>query len=141
MIFYRINLLSVPKVKYAQHVDLSKYRNRFNHAKDYLEFTVVEKGDIFFKYEDRVDVAKPGMFFPVVSDMACDTYANGRQVHNIVGAKVKYEFEKYSSKDLTDEQLKDIEENIRGNTVILVPYIVELNDDYSYVVNSIWVSR
>lgn len=137
MIFYRIKLLSVPKVKYAQHVDLSKYRNRFNHAKDYLEFTVVEKGDIFFKYQDREDVAKPGMFFPIVSDMACETYANGRQVHNIVGVKVKYELERYSSKDLTDEQLNNIEESIRENTVILVPYIVELNDDYSYVVNSI----
>lgn len=138
MIFYEIELLSVPEIVHACSVETDRYKNRFDHVKDFLEIAILEHGSIVFDHDDGTkEITSAGMSIPMFSDIACNTYladANG-QCHTTVGVRVKYNISRHNSETITDPKV--LREKIASSNTILIPYHEQLGDLFDEVRNII----
>jgi len=138
MIFYEIELLSIPKISHACSVDTDRYKNRFDKEKDFLEISVIENGNIIFDHDDgRKETASIRMTTPILSDMACNTYfcGPGRQRHTTVGVRASYTLRRYDSEDGLD--IENFRKKTRDNGTILLPYHETIDGIFDDVVNII----
>ena len=129
MIFYEIEILSVPKILFACRVDLEKYRNRFDRLENFLEIAYCEQGRILFEYDSgEKEITEPGLLIPVFSDMRCRTtaYDNERQRHITVGVEVQYRMKRYLSEQ--ECPVAALMERMKKRCTILIPYHVSLEE-------------
>lgn len=139
MIFYLIKLFSVPKIKFAHHVELETYKNSFNRIPDSIELAFIEKGAITMEFEDRTEKIEERSISPILSDMKCRTSCAGKQIHNTVGVKVNYALERFDSECLTEEDYTKVTESVKESNALLIPYNYRFDDkaSYDYAVNAI----
>jgi AraC-like DNA-binding protein len=138
MIFYEIELLSIPKIIHACSVDTDRYKNHFNHEKDFLEIALLERGNIIFEHFDgRKETTCPGMVLPVFSDMACNTYFFGTegQRHTTVGVTASYNLRRHNTEDGIDVEY--FREKTKNPNTVLIPYHEMLDVIFEDVVNVI----
>ena len=136
MIFYEIELLSVPEIIFACSVHFEKYKNQFVNKKDFLEISLCEQGRILLKhFNGEEDIVCPGMLIPIASDISCDTYSykNEEQRHTTVGACIKYNLKKYSCENECD--VFQLKERMKNKRIILLPYCSYMGDKYDEIFN------
>lgn len=129
MIFYEIELLSVPEIVHACSVDTDRYKNRFDKVADFLEIAILEQGSIGFDHDDGTkEITTAGMSIPIFSDMACSTYLAGEngQRHSTVGVRVSYNMRRHDSEENMD--INKLKERINCSNTILIPYHEQLDD-------------
>ncbi|MBQ9116808.1 MAG: helix-turn-helix transcriptional regulator [Clostridia bacterium] len=138
MVFYELELLSLPQILFACSVEYDKYANRFSHPEDYLEISVCEQGRILFSYGDGSrEIVSPGMLIPIFSDISCETSAfqNEKQRHSTVGVRVKYKLRRYSSERECD--LPGLRERMKSGCIILIPYHEDMKDIYTELIHTV----
>ena len=138
MIFYEIEMLSVPQIEFACSVEYDKYGKHFYNRCDFLEICVGESGRILFKHSDgREEILEPRRLSPIVSDMCCETsaYQGEQQKHTTVGVKMQYRAVRYCSAEECDLDALRVR-MAKGNTV-LIPYQERLEERFEEILSSI----
>ena len=131
MIFYEIEMLSIPEIMFACSVDSKKYSNRFNCIKNFLELAVCEYGEILFEHKNgKTEVAVPGMQMVMTSTDAVQTSSHNTdtQRHSTVGVRMQYNMTRYKSEAECD--LSALRERMKQKKILLVPYLEDLGDHY-----------
>ena len=128
MVFYEINLKSIPEILFACSVSTDHYRNRFSFVQDFLEISVNTGGDYYLEYADgERNIAQKGMIVPITKTMNCITYAEAgtRQSHITVGVNAKYDCVLHDTEKMDYCTVKDM--LLRKNTV-LIPCLYRMNE-------------
>lgn len=129
--------MSVPEIKFAYNVHMTKYKNRFNRKEDFLEIALCREGRIMIEYENgEREITYPRMLLPMLSDISCRTWAyeNEEQKHITVGMTVKYRPRRIESENCNVEEL---EKRIKSGNVALIPYHWYMEESYEEVKNLI----
>ena len=138
MLFYEIEILAIPQIRFACSVDVEKLTNRFDYIKNFMEICLVEEGDILCKYFDGSEKVYSGRRLNgIFSDMGCDTYSVGtsRQRHTTVGVDVEYNFKRINSDEITDmEQFRIM---VAQKKSVLIPVDENACEIYDKVLNTI----
>jgi len=131
MIFYEVELLSVPKIRFSLSVVANKMKNRFEYIKNFIEICIVEEGRIKYKnFDGTTTVICPGTISPILSDCGFDIKSidPGVQRHTTVGVDVKYTFRKCTSSD--DYNIEELNQKSKEKSIILIPCWQYLEDPY-----------
>lgn len=136
MIFYEIQLLSLPDILFAGSVEILKYKNTFHNLPNFIEFALCEEGQAVYEHSNgTVEIISPGMLTPIFCDMDCNitAYENQKQRHTTVGVYARYTLSKHDSDDCDIEELK---KRLAPHT-LLIPYHEYVNDKYDDIINII----
>ncbi len=131
MIFYEIEVLSVPKIIFACSVEYEKYKNSFENKENFLEIALCEQGKILFEYSDGTnEITDSGMLIPMFRDISCNTssYKNEKQKHTAVGVEMKYNLRRYNSE--TECDVLKLKERMKKSFIILIPYHCYMENKY-----------
>lgn len=123
MIFYEIEILSVPNIVFAYGMRLNKHKNSFLCPEDYFEISICKKGKILFEYSDgKKEIACPGMLIPTFGGISYSTsqYEDEPQEHLTVGVSANYKSVKYSSE--AECNAAEITERVKNGNVVLIPF-------------------
>lgn len=134
MIFYEIEILSVPEIKFAWNVKIERYKNKFNYKEDFLEIALCREGRILVEYENgEKEITLPKMLLPMLSDISCRTsaYQNERQRHITVGMNLKYALQRYNSE--LEYDISSIKKRVEQHRSVLIPYHCEMGEYYEEV--------
>lgn len=134
MVFYEVELQSIPVFLYACNTDFTDYKNRFPTFPNLLEYSLCYEGRILFEYPDETTaVATPGMFIPICKDLACKTsaYQKERQKHASIGVQALYDLVKWDSDREID--LSALRERVVQNGHILFPFLEDIGEAQSVV--------
>jgi len=138
MIFYEIEMLSSPIIRFSCRVESKKYRNRFYNMQDFLEISICEQGRIVFAHKEKnAEIAYPGMIVPIFSDLNCDTYSyqNEKQCHTTVGVTLRYRMTRYESE--SDCNIDALTERLRSGNRFLIPYFCDLGERTAAVLTAL----
>lgn len=136
MIFYEIELLSVPEIIFACSVRFEKYKNQFINKKDFLEISLCEQGRMLFEhFNGTQDIVYPGMLIPILSDISCNTssYRGEKQQHTTVGVCIKYNLQRYGCEKECD--VFQLKERMKSKRIILIPYCCYMEDKCCEILN------
>lgn len=131
MIFYEIDLLNVPELRFACSVDLEKHSNHFDRVTNFLEICIHEEGSMIAQYPDgRKELVPPRVISCVTQDAVKKiwTVEGERQRHTTVGVTVPYRCRRYESEKECD--LAALRERVLKNGTILLPQWEELGESY-----------
>ncbi len=131
MVFYEIELFTVPKIIFSCNVETSKYRNRFEGFENFLEIAICEQGQAIYEYFDgQKETVCPGMLIPIFQTTFCTikSFNNELQKHTTVGIHAQYTIKKHNSEDVDFSELKS---RIDQHFTILIPYHTELDEYYT----------
>ena len=134
MVFYEIEILSVPEIIFSWSAELDCYSNSFYNRDDFLEVCLMEQGSIVFRHTDgNVEMVKPGFLSVVTSDISCKTsaYNNEPQKHTTVGVNMKYNLKRYNSE--TDCDVHNLVSRMKEKHIILLPYQIPVGDSYDEI--------
>ncbi len=134
MIFYEIELLSVPEIIFSCKVDIKNFKNRFFNMTDFLEIGLIEEGAIVYAYENgKTEIIYPKMINSIFKDAAFSSYAlNGeRQKHTTVGVLVKYNFKRYESEK--ECNITELKKRMREKNIILIPNNIYAKEKYEEI--------
>lgn len=120
--FYKIELLSIPKFLFCCSASVNNYRNEFKKRKDFLEISLVEEGNIEAEENGKKYIIEPHSLNIITSDRDCVLSAkkNELQRHSTVGLNVKYNLTECSRKEAERYGIKE--------NVIFLPKIRKLDD-------------
>ncbi len=138
MIFYEIELFEVPKIIFACSVKMTNYKNSFSGIKKFLEFCLIEAGDVVYTYRNsNREIVKEKTFTPILSDLFAETSAyNGQlQEHTTVCANVDYKLTKRSTEEKINTE--ELNRKIKNGNVFLIPYHVSLENMYQTVLSQL----
>ncbi len=138
MIFYEINLKSLPKITFALSVDLAGYKNTFLKYKNFLEMCVIEEGTILVKNPDgSEELVEPKTIASVFSDTECEMSAfnNQRQRHTTVGVSVDYELVRHSSDEKID--LAELKRRVKSENIMLIPFRESADKNFAEILSQI----
>lgn len=138
MIFYEVELLSLPEFLFAHSVETKKYRNSFRNRDKFIEISVCEQGHIIFDHHDKEkEIATPGMLVPILKDTNCETYSyeNDNQCHTTVGVRAKYNLTRYESVSECDANA--LAQRIKRGNIVLIPHFFELGEKNARVLSII----
>ena len=130
MVFFEIEMLSIPQITFACSVDIEKYKNKFQGLEKRLEITVCEAGRILFEHTNgQKDISEPGMLIGVTRELSgrSSSYNNERQKHTTVGVDLLYNIKKYSSESECDLTL--LKKRMKKSCIILIPFMCHPDDD------------
>lgn len=136
MLFYEIELLSVPHIIFAWRVDTQKHRNFFDHKPDFLEISIAEAGRTVAEHRDGTkSLSCPGMLGLITSDMSATCYAyNGERIrHTTAAVRVKYNIQKHNSADF--DQLPALKQRMKAGNIVLLPLREYLGEDYDRILD------
>jgi YesN/AraC family two-component response regulator len=125
MIFYEIQLHSIPKIKFSVDVSIDNYRVCFHNYQNFLELTMILEGKTRRCYADlTVDYCEPKMFLTTTqtSDFITDAVNNEHQRHITVGVNVKYTCKKWDTNSCKD--IERIKNDVVEKGLLLVPDMV-----------------
>ncbi len=131
MVFYEIELLSIPKIRFAWSVSVEKHSNYFDYRKGFLELGIIEQGRIrHISFDGVSEIVCPGMLSPIVDDIGCvtESFKGEKQKHTTVGVKVLYNAKRYISAN--EYNIEHLKEKIKNGNVILVPYLWKIDEIY-----------
>ncbi len=138
MVFYEVEFLGIPKIRFACSVDVEKLRNRFDYIKDFMEICLVEEGDILYKNFDGTEELHTGRRINAIfCDKGCDTSSFGkmRQRHTTVGVDVEYNLKKYRSDEITD--MEQFKKSVEEKRTVLIPANQNIDEIHDTVLNLI----
>lgn len=127
MIFYEIQLHSIPKIKFSVDVSIDNYRVSFHNYQDFLELTMILEGRTRRCNVDKsVNYCQPNMFLTItqLSDFITDAVDNEHQRHITVGVNVKYTCTKRETASCKD--IERIKNDVVEKGLLLVPDMVML---------------
>lgn len=133
MIFYEIEMLSIPEIIFACSVDSKSYSNRFNCIDGFLELAVCEYGEILLAHKDgREEIAKPGMLVPMVCTDAVVTssYNTDAQRHSTVGVRMQYNIVRHDTEENCDLAALRMRMSMPKKKILLVPFLEYLDKSY-----------
>lgn len=136
MLFYEIELLSVPRFVFAWRVDTQKHRNYFDHKPDFLEISIAEEGRTVSEHPDGTkSISYPGMLGLITSDMAATCYAyNGERIrHTTAAVRVEYNIQKHNSEEFCD--IPALKKRMKAGNILLLPIGEYLGDDYDRILD------
>ena len=122
MLFYEIQLHSIPKIRFSVDVTVDNYQVSFHNYEDFLELTMILSGRTRRKYADgSLDYCQPNMFLAItqMSDFITDAIDNEPQRHVTVGVNVKYTCTKRDTLNCKD--LERIKKEIVEKGLLLIP--------------------
>ena len=138
MIFYEIQLHSIPNLKFSVDVSMDNYQVHFENYPDFLELTIVLAGKTVRSYRDGSLIhCDPGMFVTInqLSNFSISSFNNERQRHITVGVNVKYSCIKRDTKTCND--IERLKKEILEKRLILIPDMVFLKTQHEEVTNTI----
>ena len=139
MIFYEIQLYSIPEILFSVDVNIDNYKINFHKFPRHLEFAIILEGRISRANADQtLDYCHPGMFVTITetSDFVASCVENEHQRHITVGANADYSCIKRNTKTFSDtERLK---KDILEKGIILIPDMVELKEHHDEVYHTIY---
>ena len=139
MIFYEIEMLSIPAIAFACSVDLEKYKNRFVGQKNRLEISICEEGRILFEHSNaEKEISESGMLISITRELVgkSSSYNNERQRHTTVGVNLDYNIKSYASE--RECNLALLKKRMKNECIILIPYMTHLDEETrKRVINSI----
>ena len=128
MIFYKIELKTVPKFLFCCSVSVNNYKNSFENRQNYIEICIVEKGSIVYEENSgKKEIVMPNTLTTVTSGTNCTTsaYKGEVQCHTTVGVNALYKLTKYDSSSADISRLKD---DLKNEGTFLLPYHSELDE-------------
>lgn len=138
MIFYEIQLHSIPNIIFSVDVSIDNYKINFHKFPKHLEFAIVLEGRIVRSNADKsLDYCNPGMFVSIteMSDFYASSVDNERQRHITVGANADYSCTKRNTETCTDTER--IKKDILEKRTILIPDMVELKEQHDEIYRTI----
>ena len=138
MSFCEVELLSLPKIKFACSVDLERYHNSFHKIPNFLELCIHEEGRILYKYPDGSQyLSHPGILSAAFYDSEYETsaYENDHQRHTTVGVTMDYRYHHYESE--ADCDLSQLKARLQAGNRFLFPYRQNLDDAYPEILHAI----
>lgn len=138
MVFYEIEILSVPEIRFAWDVEVERYKNKFRNKENFLEIALCKEGRILFEYENgETEITEGGMLLPVLSDISCTTraYENERQRHITVGMNLSYSLCRYENESECD--VASLKERMKSGRIALIPFHCELEEYREPVENTL----
>ncbi len=140
MNFAEVEILGIPKFRFACSVDAENLYNYFEYKKDFLEISVHEEGrTAVHSLDGKLEgILHPHRIGGIACDMAARTYSyNGeRQKHTTVGVIVPYTITRHTS-DTCD--MYALRERVANSHVALIPFGFDPGDDFEAVLNAIKV--
>lgn len=136
MVFYEIEILSVPQIKFAYNVEIEKYKNRFRRIENFLEIALCLEGRILFEYENgEKEITQPKMLLPMIRDIDCTTqaYENEKQRHVTVGMNMQYKWTRHNTE--TECDIDKLREKVSSHRALLIPYHCDMGEYYDEVKN------
>ena len=134
MIFYRIHLKGVPKIKYALLKGVSFHTNYFSKLQNYIEVCLVDDGaPTQMISEENSYVAEKGMLLGIVQDMVVSAQTREESVHRCIGVNVEYEEQRFDSTRLSEQKLNEIIELSKNDGEFLVPIGVSMDETLTQV--------
>lgn len=124
MTMHIIELLTIPKILFAQRPIISNYNNRFENRCDFLELSYIEKGEIIRTTPSGKSVIKEHSFISICDDIQCVQRCETEQIHSTVGVCVKYRYERVSDASITKEKLQEIKKICSENGCFLIPSVL-----------------
>lgn len=127
MLFYEIELHSIPKIRFSVDISINNYRVSFHNYENFLELTMILEGRTRRCYVDgTLDYCQPNMFLAItqMSDFVTDAVDNERQRHVTVGVNVKYTCTQRDTNNCSD--LERIKRDVVEKGLILIPDMVML---------------
>lgn len=138
MIFYEIELQSIPQIKFSLDVSLDNYQVRFENYADFLELTIVLEGRTIRTLSDgTLTYCDPGMFVTInqTSNFSITAINNEHQRHITVGANVKHSCVKRDTETCND--MERIKKSMLEKKIILIPDMVFLKEKHEEIANKI----
>lgn len=138
MIFYQIQLHTVPKIDFACSVDIEHYKNDFHDRRNFIEISVIERGEIIYRHDcGRSDRLTRGTLASVFDDAAFHSYATGglRSAHSTVGVTANYDRVKRDTASASD--CVAAKSALKKAGTFFIPAVADTADDFSEIRNQI----
>lgn len=139
MIFYEIELKSVPTIDIACSVEFKNYTNQFSCVPRILEIALCDEGRFQWDYADgRREIVYPKMVGAVtnLTDGKVQIYEKDKlQRHTTVGARADYEIKQCSTEEEYD--VEGIKAKMKNNNIILLPNHTYLDEYYGPVLREL----
>lgn len=136
MEFYKITLLSIPKIHISCTVSSYRYRNRLRGNAEYLETTALTSGDITFRaVNGETTVYSEGSFLLITPDMVGETStpAGTLNRHTTTLVRMPYTYERYSTDTLSREAFSELLGSVDLENCFLLPKRGRLDKEFSTV--------
>lgn len=121
---YLIELLTVPRLLFAQRPIISNYKNQFLNRRDFLEISYIEKGEIIRTTPSGVMHIAEQSLIGVCEDICCMQHSKTEQIHSTVGVCVKYRYERIEDDQIASEKLEEIKSRCREEGCYLIPSVL-----------------
>ncbi len=121
---YLIELLTVPRLLFAQRPIISNYKNQFLNRRDFLEISYIEKGEIIRTTPSGVMHIAEQSLIGVCEDICCMQHSKTEQIHSTVGVRVQYRYKRIDCENLSAEYLQTIKKQIGEEGVFVIPSVL-----------------
>ncbi len=128
MTMYLIELLTIPKILFAQRPIISNYKNQFLKRRDFLEISYIEKGDILRITPDEQEWLPERSLIGICEDLYCTQCCGTEQIHSTVGVCVQYRYERIDCEKVSAERLQTIKKQIGENGMFILPSVLAAGD-------------
>lgn len=128
MIFYELEMLSVPTIAIACNAFWENYLNIFDGEHNMLELCLCQRGRILFEYPNgEHSIVVPGMFTPIVKGFVAkgSSYQNEKQYHICVAVNAKYNCIRWASDAVDLDALKS---RVISQNHILIPVHTDMGE-------------
>lgn len=123
MLFYDVELKTIPKIKYNCVVFAPKYHTVVSKNNKLLEFCFVDSGECVLQSKNYAIPCEAGYLYPMVFDEKCEIYTeNERPVKLIsIGIECEMNVSTIDSEKLSEDDARDLMKNLLSGNRFLLP--------------------
>lgn len=122
MLFYYIELLTIPKIKYNCAISVGDFSARVPENKQLLELCYLDGGDCVCQNGSDALVCEASHLYPLIFSGNCEMYSEGDRAVKMmcVGLECEFSHKMVNSEELTQEQARTLmKELLEGNRFLL----------------------
>ena len=128
MVFYELEMLSIPTISIACNAYWENYLNIFDGEHNMLELCLCQQGRILFEYPNgEHSMLEPGMFAPILKGFVAkgSSYQNEKQYHICIAVNAEYNCVRWESDTVDLDSLKS---RVINQNHILIPFHVDMGE-------------
>lgn len=123
MLFYDIELKTIPKIKYNCIVVSSNYRTSINKNENLFELCYIESGECVCQTSSRALACEAGHLYPIVFTEKCEVYTESDAPIKMISVGIECDFvlKEIDSEHLSEDDTRALMKNMLSGNRFLLP--------------------
>ena len=123
MLFYDVELTTIPKIKYNCAVTAYGYRAKVSKKENLLELCFIENGECICRFDSSTLVCEAGHLYPLFFDEDCEMYSETTSPIKMysVGLECGFVAKTIDSENLTEDETRALMKSLLEGNRFLLP--------------------